>query len=524
MLLENFRVLRVPQVSTALVLFVVLNMGCTGSGTSAFTANTIAASSTSSSSVSRSWSTPQVIDLGSGSSSYATNHNVERTGTAYRFPMAVFNDAVKNFNVVMNRASSNAAPSTVLGYIMGPSNFNTDAWVTSLGNFTQVDVGTSRDSMRPLAAVDSNGNTIVVMFAEIAAGTDRERPLAVRRTAGSSYWSTPTDISTTVLSDSNDNPIRPYSTAMSVDAYNNTVVVWCQDTDNDVSSAFFNEHRPYSGWRWSNTAGDSNARIWNDGNACTANGMDVGFDSSGTGYGVFSTSANIVMRRWSGDNWSGSAWTLGGVSGTVAMPKLYVAPNGQTSVFFYNTYTAATSGELNLSTGSGTTFGSATRFDSSVGTGTVYAGDTVDVIAPILAYKGSKAVLLFIKSNGTTRRLWVSLYQGGVSWSTPTALDSGVGDVTWADASINSAGQIAVVFSSIQTADASTEHVYGNIYTSDTWQGNTRLDTLSIFSSGTSVNYGEYRPSVSIDSEGNAVATFSIIISSVRRGVAVVYR
>ncbi len=281
--------------------------GCFSTTTSSSSFSSSELRLTSSESTSKSWQTPQIIDPGAidlNSSDLNHDQNTELGVTGLRYPMAVFNTGAKNFFVVFNRAD---APPTgmvqnILAYVTTPMNFAASLWATGFGAFLRIDgeatvSNPGADSIRPIATVDSQGNATAIVFTPLTEGaTLFRRPVAIRRNSSSGAWSLPTRIT-----DSAETGDVSTSAALAADAYNNTTIVWLQN-----SSLYFNQYRATLGWRFA--AGATTHTTWHNagGMAPLDLGVDIGFDGYGNGYGVYvettGTFGKITLVRWKGSN------------------------------------------------------------------------------------------------------------------------------------------------------------------------------------------------------------------------------
>lgn len=553
----------------AALSFAALGMGnsCGGAtGAKATFSSTRFSSSSSVSGSDKYWRAAEIIDIGAtDTSDTCARHNqnqplsslIASNESLWYYPMAVFNDAAKSFYIGFNREDADADGDNTDAYFCSPSGVSkmnayvtaksdvTDgaAWVSSLGDFTQIDVGIGIDSIRPMAAVDSSGNATLVYFAKTAAGAPR-RPYATRHNYGSA-WTVPT-----LISDSGNGTDSATafdvstSAGIAVDAYSNAVTVWGEFHDTDgiagvgvgTFEAYFNEYRPFTGWRFSGSTFPAAATWKLAGDTVVDKGMDIGFDSYGNGYGVYvhdtGAATDIKVARWDGsvaDNFvdaSVSSVSTGRATvGTTGYPRLLVAPDGAATVFFY-TNLAGTTGTLWCSYLDATSTSAMGAIHIPGAGQSIAAAVTVqsdsDILRPIVAHSGTAAAMGYIqggvfyirKSDGQPNcSNWTSL--GGIQIGSQT--------VTWGDLAINSSGQIAAVMS---VADgAGTETVYGAIWDGSAWGTVTRLDDDTTFDPGNPAAtadgpaiaaggaqplVGPARPSVSIDSSGNAVATFSM--------------
>lgn len=523
-----------------------MGANCPGGAQSKANFSNTRLSSSFSSSSTKSWDSAQIVDLGAvdvSSSCLRHNHNQPLTALAGRSiwqqPMAVFSDATASFGVAFNREDYEqnvvSCPSGGLTSMNAYTTYNTDitateTWISSYGNFTQLDGsvyahtgtaldnrGTAEDSIKPMAVVDSAGNTTLVYLGYVDVdddGTaDTRVPVGSRHVSGNGgAWSAP-QILTQLASDGAANDVST-AAAVAVDASDNVVVAYEQNGD-----VFFNQYRSFLGWRFTGNAFPAEA-IWNDAAHTTVNrGVALGFDSYGNGYGVYATAASLYAARWRSDqadnfdNTVSSNLTAGVVVGAEhGYPKIYVGADGSATVFYMASMAAGVGNLICTSTAANSasslgTFTAGTTFSTGI-----VASEGSDHLGPIVASKRSgstsKGALGFIK----TGVLYVYKAPTTASCSGWTALNSfsSYGTVKWADLAVNSSGDIAVAFA-IQTTGG-FEQVYGSIYTASTnsWSTVTRLDNDSSFTPATSgtVN-GRTRPSVVIDESGNAVASYT---------------
>lgn len=530
------------------VAFASVGMGNTCSGgsgaKSTFNNARLSGSASSSASASKSWRTAEIIDLGQyyvldGDPDAACyRHDQNRpfnSGVAHinggatvdesiwYYPMSVFTSTAGQFQVAFNRGDGDedlvSCPTStgltaINAYVVSKNDIADDEpWAEDSANFTQIDLGHGVDSIRPLTAVDSDGNATLVYFAKTADEGVR-RPVGLRYNYGFGAWSSPQILSDTTLGST---PAFDVSTAaaIAIDSNKNAVVVFAQEDE-----AYFNQYRPGVGWRFTSTPFPAGAQWQQVPNSVAHRGMDIGFDGYGHGYGVYvSSTPSLIVARWNGsvsDNFDGnfqvaSSGLFGAADG---YPRIYVAPGGSATVFHYINV-AGTTGDLYCSYFDAP----ATAGSSAMGTyhapviiSTGVTGVTVfndnDVIRPILAYRGSNAVVGYIHS-GT---LYVKQYAGDPNCQTWTTIGShnGGGTVTWADLAINASGHVAAVMSVVD--GTGEEKVYGTIYNGTSWTTVTRLDDDTTFDPGVpaAAGVGPARPSVAIDSSGNAVATFTM--------------
>lgn len=513
------------------IVFMIVFGGACSKTSSTFQSNTSILGSSSaspaSSTITLAWQAPQIIDWNTPAGT-VFDMNIPLAGGSYKFPMQVFNTGVGQFFVGFNSATA-AGPTSVNMLVTQPTVFSSDSWATGLNAFTQIDSGASINSQNAMSIVDNYGNATMVFFAK-ATGS-HYRPLATRMTAGTQTWSLPYDLSSTAVTVTAATDSLVNTAGLAIDPTSNDVLtVWCQGT-----TAYYNENIFMSGWIFNTSSGlDS---TWSDASACSSNsrGMDVAIGPDGTGWAAFATTTNtIFLRKWSAGAWSATEATLANAS-VDAFPKIFIDSAGNTDVFFLRNLSigAGAPSTADLFHAQGTTAATTFSVPVSLATGiTVSYSTEVDVtynshiFKPLLRHSGnSAAVYGYVKNDGSTDRLYVSQYSGNSNWTTASAIDAGSSahsGISWADLSVNAAGQIAAVYSAVGSTDA-LEHVYGNVYTGGSWTGETQLDVSNALAPV--AGPGKYRPSVSIDSTGQAVATFSMPdTGGIRRAVEATFR
>ncbi|MGE4234404.1 MAG: hypothetical protein AB7F43_13845 [Bacteriovoracia bacterium] len=493
------------------------------------------------------WRSTKLIDFGAIDSSDLTlNHdnNIDLSTFLWRYPMAVFSPTSYTFFTVFNRSDQilPLPPTSVNAYVTSTVDFTNDKWATSLAAFLQADLNSTTispgtDSLRPISAVDSSGNAMLVVFTStLEGGNANRRPLAMYYNNSSSVWS-----STYRLTKTTETGDVLESANVAADSYGGFAVAWAQN-----SNLYYNYYLASIGWRW--PPGSTTHSVIHD-TCCALTpsdlGVSVGFDGYGNGYIAYienTVFARVKIVRWKGDY-------IGNIDTTDAMlyqalstpatiddryPVLSVREDGSATVFFYRDFDTTDSAELWYATApatssssitAATAFGTAARFDSSVGSGLVkMIVDGQDVIQPMVSQKGQYGAVGFIKSDGTTQRFYVSRYNGS-GWTDPVAVDANLGDVTWGSVAANKDGYVAVGYSALGTDGF--EHVYG-VYYDDGWGQPEQLDTNSYTVSTSATE--KTRPSVGIDDDGNAVVTFtlkddsSLVAIPRRRAHAAAYR
>ncbi|MEW6056180.1 MAG: hypothetical protein AB1540_06170 [Bdellovibrionota bacterium] len=531
------RLERVAATLAAAGVLLVFGMGSTCPGTSnsaSFTNNRIQVTPVI---ATKSWRSPALIDLSASNEAsavlgakYNNVSNVAGDGSTY--PMAAAVAGNGSFHALFNREDS--ANNFINLYAIQQTDVTSSTWVQGLGSFTQLDAGlaATAESHHPLAVTDGSGNVLSVAMTFAAAGN--RIPYASIYNINNGYWGTYTAIGSAAIGASGLG-----SLAAAVDANNNKVVVWQQN-----SEAYFNEYRPNLGWRFTTSWADADFEIAGD--VVLDRGVDIGFDGYGNGYAAYVTNTPAIRTvRWRSDNVvrfstagdTASSGTTGG--GPYGYPKIFVAQNGEAVVFFYNDL-VGTGAELWCSSAAATSsstavaFSTATQFGTSYGTGDVYALDLGgNVIPPVLASSGDQAVLGFIKSDGVARRFYLFKYRSRCDWDYLGAIDSGGAgnDVYFGSLAINDDGTIAAVWSA---ASGGVERVYGNVYEGGVWKGVTLLDGGTNFQpttlAGATPPDGLTRPKVVIDGSGNALALYSYNVQNTtialtrRRAAAIFYR
>ncbi len=501
--------------------------------TGSFKAGASLSSATSTSS--KAWRSPYALDFNEYDLTYFNNNNNSSTvGNSPMSPMSVVCDGKKSFHAIFNHATCDIIPACTLYYYMWATqtqSFASDTWGTSGASFSRLDGTDSQiESAKPVSAVDSAGNIMTVYTSTNAAGV--YRPVGVRHNKTSNSWGASRDISSAAMTTTLGFDSQFHSAALAFDSSDNAVVVWCQGDPAGNPVPFWNEYRALTGWRFSTSASILDMSIDGATTYCSEDdtGMDIDFDGSGAGLVAFVSKASdtMVVKEWENDAWSGAVETVLGATTQDMLPRIFIDSTGLANLFFHRNASLITgSGELHLSIGTEAADFSATA-STLVTTGVFafYAGDTFNAgaskafLKPVLASNGDTAIMLFIKSDGASRRLYYMTYQGSGSWTSPVALNTGGAglDVVWADAAVSANGSIAVVFA--QVAADGMEHVYGNVY-NGSWQGETQLDTSTYTAA---VAPDGTRPSVAIDSDGNAVATFTMRVGAVKRAVGVSFR
>lgn len=511
----------------------------------------------------RDWTAPMIIDQGAvdpTDPTLASNNNSNSSGGGLLFPGAVFFDVDTNFYALFNHGAlpPPATPVTTNMYVTQQIDMYSSSWVVDNGSFTQLDFGMTAPTTnvdRPLVDVDSEGNATAVFLSRRSAG-NVQRPVGVRHTFGNGAWGVPADLMQDGVTTQGD---VLNSLAISHDAFNQVVAVWIHNSGAGLLP-YFNEYRQNLGWRFNAiaTTPPNSLRSWIDpsgtlGTTALDLGVDVGFDRYGNGYGVYVSSVAvptarnvIVTARWRSDKPENFAaghvdYVEGSQSSATTVhgyPRILVNDDGSANLFWYQSYDGTSSAQLwtawtqaSASPASGS-WSKHRRFDLNVGSSSqsVYMRDSNSgfVIPPIVARRGRYQAVAFIKSDGATRRLYVFRSKdGGTFSSLGTADFGGLGrSVEWADIAVNASGEVAIAYSAMDPFDF-REHVYGNVYTRDTWTGVTQLDVSTSLDSLAHVSKPLALPKVSIDDLGNVCAVYTSIDTNAvarRRVVANFYR
>lgn len=532
----------VVQCLLACTALVLGGMGsqCPGSSSSAtFKASDIPGSASASSA--KAWKDPMIVDFSASSSFYYgdQNFNVAVGGSTY--PMAVFSYGSQKFQMILGYEcdtglNANAVcvggamgDGDMYGYIFQPATFASSTWVSGLANY--IPFGTLNRSLdytrtlsAPQAVVDAQGNVTAIGHALTDTGDNFI--LAQNYSNTNSYWTLVNYTQSQSLFYSATQSFIPSSTNMAIIPTTNQVVVQTCATDNQATHAVYS---PYSTW----------SSLFTDWTDCSIYGSGMGFDNNGRGFLAYTSDTNdtVYVKRWSSGGWAAPSVDIS-VGSFDIMPTVFVDPTallGHASIFVYRSGAhlgAATLRRTVCTYAACTT--DAADFDNGIGTGNVYTTDGTNFMRPALAVNGAKAAIFFVKPDAAgNRAIWYSVYQGGGSWGSVQSLQDSVSvdhTVNWVSAAINSSGKMAVVYSAYDASAGDDERVFGTIYSGSSWSTATRLDNSSALTQVTSPAEGYYMPSVAIDSDGNAVATFSMEGTGTncgglcRQAVAIPYR
>lgn len=467
----------------------------------------------------KAWSWTNLIDY-TVVDSNNFDSNVINTGVTNRYPMSVIASSNTDFSILMTR-SSNAGNTVVKGFITQPSDYLGNVWGQTGSSYIQLDPGTTSVMFqRPMSVVDSYGNVHSIILSPPALA-GRNSVYHTWKATGGSNWTTPRDVTDVDVVQT----ALPRTTALAVNSENVLTMAFCQN-----NLTYYNQYEINVGYRFSTaTDGLTTTQSVDSGMSChsTDYGMDLAFEKNDVdGILVTSSAAQTIQyKMYDGhvNGWSSTAVaTIAGAS-TDRFPRVFIDEDGNIQLFFYRNV-AGSNADLYYANGTvASGMNSATQFDSSTGSGsTKYIPDTIDPMPPIISSaRNNKAIVLFIKSDGTSNRLWLSEYQGSNTWSAPVTVDAGssIGDVQWADAAINDSGQIVIAYSSGSGTIA--EHVYARYRDQGTWKTANIVSTYSGTQSLVAPN--RLRPSVAISANGNAMVTFTHYIGGVRRSFAVSY-
>lgn len=284
------------------------------------------------------------------------------------------------------------------------------------------------------------------------------------------------------------------------------------------------------------------------------NGIDVGVDSTGSGYAVYvmntaaagactaATERNgLFVRRYTkGAGFVAAAQLIDSflcadVNDVLTAPRIWVRSDGSSSIFYYR-LDGATS-VYSLYRIDGTTsgvFGSPTRVDDSTVTDTIlvsYTGTATapaQILQPGLAHYGTDGTIVYVKpsTTGGVNRLFASQYSSSsASWSTPIAIDGGAftSGVGWFDVAAgvdlysSTRGQFVYVYEGLSAA-STPSLMRGRVYSS-TQSGYTAETTL-----GGSLTLLDPRPTAMSGPSGVAATVFSAVSTSARRAYVQSFR
>jgi hypothetical protein len=541
------------QISATLAVSVAgMGSGCPGTGSSA-TFDNPALVAVVPTVIEKQWQAPMFIDLAvidETSSALDLDQNMRLAGSENFLPPVLFYDYPKKYFAIFNRMNSDVAQHVNVFATQQPD-FSSSGWVQGFQSFTQLDDNKSTFGGRYLASVDSNYNSMVVFTENTAIGV---APKATRHIYGNGGWSTPTIISDTSLTGG----ASYFTVAEDTDWNNDTVVVWEQPTALAAQQAYFNEYRASTGWRFHSGIPFA---TWNDpaDTVVADNGMALGFDKYGNGYGAYISGTNpsytLRIARWRGDTLPNFSATTGPSSDIASVdvnfncaanglycgnPKIWVRPDGSASVFYTN-FAFNGGGHLSL-TETGPNSSSAAgiftlpkRFDLLMGSQSANFNSasptTSNPRGAVLSHKGYQGAVGYMKTDGINVRFFVAEYVSG-AWTPLGAADfGGAGrDVYDASLAINSTGQVAVVYEANSPTDGET-HIYGNFWDGTQWLGVTQLDTfINIVALGTTVALSaetgsEMLPVVSVADDGSAMALFTRRDTlGKRRQIAITYQ
>ncbi len=469
----------------------------------------------------KSWSWTNLIDYTVvDSNSYDSNVDYSLT---VRYPMSVVSSASTDFSIIQTRAENAASPATVIkGYITQPYSYLGNIWGQTGSSFIQLDPGTTSVTFhRPISTVDSQGNIHSVIFSPPALN-GRNSVYHFWKSVNTGNWVIPKDVSDPDVTQK----ALPRTSAIAVNSNDVATFTFCQN-----NIVYYNQYEIGVGYRFSQTSDSlTTTQVVDSSMACHSSdyGMDLAFEQSDIdGIVASATNTNTIhYKMFDGhtNGWSSTAVATVSGSSTDRFPKIFIDDLNTIHMFFYRGVAGANTDIYYVDGTVSAGMNTPVQFDSTVGSGQVsyyYGADSTNPFPPVLAKSGNKAILLFIKSDGTSKRLWISEFLSTRTWSTPTAIDVGssVGDVTWADAAINSRGQIIVAYSA--GSGTVNEHVYARYRDSTDWSSTTQLDTYT--GTDSSVAPNRLMPSVAISSSGNAMVTFTHLIGGVRRSFAASY-
>lgn len=361
--------------------------------------------------------------------------------------------------------------------------------------------------------------------------TDNIRPRFVEKCGAA--WSSAVDLTapddTTGNGAATDNTRHTLSTG--VDATGNFVFLWA-----DAGNALHNVYKPFR-WSYGLSAGPTvlsrkvngletvNDALIMDTSVAGGVGSDVAFDSNGNGVASYiDQSGAVYVSTWTGSGASFAASSSVVAAGATARewPRLYVSPDGTEELLFYYSSDAMT-----------TTLQS---YDLSAHVGPLALGNNVvrlsgnDAVRPIVRRRGDYAVVGTIARQGALMHpgLYLSRREGTGIWTELPVVLPLDGGLNWADADINSSGDIVAVVSGSNLAEPNVEHVMALIWSGGAWQSVKQLDHPSfvVAHDPTDSAYpGFARPSVAISEDGTALAAFTMYgTTGKRRVIAIPYR
>lgn len=481
--------------------------------------------------VARTWKTPVFIDHSDLDANYQNENYVSAPDPVEASPVAVYNLGILDFGALYTR--------DVATYVSGSwssagyrSIFAIESNDSEIEDFTQLYdksfTSGSFEARAPKSEVDAYGNVLALYGGKATAGgVSKFYPLLNIRYASTGSWSSPQFVG----SDSITGDLHFTSSKVKALSNGGSLIGFCQ-TDAGGERLLYNYLSSSGSLRYSRSIAAATAVI-DSSYTCdtTYYGMDIAEDANLNSSAILAaptSGSSISFKRWNGytygwDNAISDDVITG--TGVIGFPKIFVDSTGTYHLFYYNNISVAggTAANLYYRTGSYNTLfqsGAASTFDSGVGVGSIFvryfslnSALPNNYIPPLFAEKNGRAVVGFIKSDGTNQRLYASIFSKTTrTFSTPTQIDAGSADVNHSTAAMNAKGDIVVGYVKTIGTD---ERVFANYYSADkgAWIGESQVDSIggALNQAFDPFTYGQLsRPVVSIDSDGNAIIVFNV--------------
>lgn len=448
------------------------------------------------------------------------NYNILSDGTdGYNGPPVVIGS---NYALSLyNRGSTSSFPTATTLYAHRIYSNSVFAPLTSLLSsataITKLDrtVSTTFYSVKnPLLRKDANENVMAVSLAKEISNTSFTEPLAFRFDRTAQLWSRFQRL---------ENDLTQNVSVVAEPAYTSreTVLLWVHN-----NLLRYRLYTTSTGWQSAATTTGLN------GDSVQNTGVDIDFDQYDNGYLVYHHSdagtdhirVGRVGRTWpsmiplptdaarflSVDNHS---WLI-----SFGYPKVFVGASGDAHVFFLRRPVAGTEAELYYTSTPASSsralgaFSAAERIDEDYGDSlrsVVTQSPNARTKTFYLAKATNKALLLFIKSDGTTQHLYGLKYNATTyAFESVGQIDLGgvAAHVVDASVAINDSGQAIVAWVARDPSAGNAYKVYSRQYSGASWS---EVYDLSSYITDSSVSSSELLPTTSINAAGEAMVGFS---------------